>query len=126
MAINQIWRKYGLPLLNTASAYTSGKLIDFQLGYERAIPTILSAVSGAQLIHIHGSMYGEITHHPIQAILDDDVAGMMGRFVEGIEVNDETLAIDLIKEVGPIPGHYLSKEHTREWWKRGAVRAESC
>lgn len=35
----------------------------------------------------------------------------------GIEISRETLALDLINEVGPIPGFYLNKEHTREWWK---------
>ena len=43
---------------------------------------------------------------------------MIGRFLEGVEVDDETLAIDLINEVGPIPGHYLNKAHTRKWWKK--------
>jgi len=37
--------------------------------------------------------------------------------MEGIEVNNETLAVDLIEEVGPIPGYFLNKEHTRKWWK---------
>jgi trimethylamine--corrinoid protein Co-methyltransferase len=50
--------------------------------------------------------------------LDDDVAGMIGRFIEGVDVNDDTLAVDLIEEVGPIPGFYLNKEHTRKWWKK--------
>jgi len=48
--------------------------------------------------------------------LDDDLAGMVGRFMEGVGVNDETLAINLIDEVGPIPGYFLNKEHTRKWW----------
>jgi len=33
-------------------------------------------------------------------------------------VTEETLAIDLIEEVGPIPGFYLDKRHTRKWWKK--------
>jgi trimethylamine--corrinoid protein Co-methyltransferase len=37
--------------------------------------------------------------------------------MEGVEVNHETLATDLIREVGPVPGHFLSKPHTREWWR---------
>ena len=49
--------------------------------------------------------------------MDDDLAGMIGRFMEGIDVNDETLAIDLIEAVGPIPGHFLNQRHTREWWQ---------
>jgi len=118
VALNQIWRQYGVPLRNTAPAYTSSKQIDFQSGYERAIPAILGAISGVHFLHLHGGMHGELTHHPVQSILDDDLAGMIGRFMEGIEVNDETLAIDLINEVGPIPGIYLNKKHTRNWWKR--------
>ena len=54
----------------------------------------------------------------MQSILDDDLAEMVGRFIEGIEVNDQTMAFDLIAEVGPIPGNYLSKEHTRKWCKK--------
>ncbi len=53
-----------------------------------------------------------------KAVLDDDIAGMIGRFIEGALVNDDTLAIDLIKAVGPIPGMYLDKAHTRQWWKK--------
>jgi trimethylamine--corrinoid protein Co-methyltransferase len=41
---------------------------------------------------------------------------MVKRFLQGIQVNDETMALDLIDRVGPIPGHYLSEEHTRKWW----------
>jgi len=118
VANNQIWRDYGVPLRNTASVYTNSKKIDFQNGIERGIPAILSALSGAHSIHLYGGIYGEITHSPIQSILDDDLAGMIGHFIQGINVNDETIALDLIHEVGPIPGHFLSKRHTYEWWKK--------
>ena len=114
---NQMWRKYELPIYNLVSP-TSSKEIDFQHGYEKGIGVILSAISGANIVNFIGSMYGEIAHHPVQAILDDDIAGMVGRFIEGVKIIDETLAIDLIETVGPIPGHYLNKEHTRKWWKK--------
>jgi trimethylamine--corrinoid protein Co-methyltransferase len=58
-----------------------------------------------------------LLYHPVLSILDDDVAGWIGRFLEGVTVSHETLAIDLINQVGPIPGHYLSTAHTREWWR---------
>lgn len=114
---NQIWRKYDVPILNNPGL-TSSKQIDFQCGYEKAISALTAALSGANMIALHGGMYGELAFHPLQAILDDDIVGMIGRFIEGVEVNDETLAIDLINEVGPIPGFYLDKEHTRKWWKK--------
>jgi trimethylamine--corrinoid protein Co-methyltransferase len=90
---------------------------DYQSSYEKAFRILVAGLSGANTLLYHGSVHGELTHHPIQAILDDDSAGMVGRFMEGITVNDETLAVDLIHEVGPIPGHFLDKAHTRKWWK---------
>jgi trimethylamine--corrinoid protein Co-methyltransferase len=54
----------------------------------------------------------------VLSVIDNDVAGMIGRFLEGVEVNEETLAIDLIERIGPIPGFYLGEPHTREWWKQ--------
>jgi len=114
---NQIWRKYDIPRANT-TCYPSSKRMDFQCGYEKASIALIASLSGANSLLLHGSVHGELTHHPVQAILDDDLAGMIGRFISGVEVNDETLAVDLIKEVGPIPGHFLNKEHTRKWWRR--------
>ena len=116
-AFNQIWHWYGVPT-DGAVAYPSSKKIDYQSGYEKAIIASLGAVSGTNTIWIQGAMYGELAFHPYQAIIDDDIAGMLGRFLEGISVNDETLAVDVIDEVGPIPGHFLNKAHTRKWWKQ--------
>ena len=82
------------------------------------IHALTAALSGINLIDFQGGLSSELTAHPVQAILDDDVAGIIGKYIEGIEVNDETLAVDLIKEVGPIPGHFLTTEHTRKWWKK--------
>ncbi len=117
-AFNQVWRKYGIPTVASSSGVSNSKIIGFQLAYEKTIPSVIGAISGSSAVQIHSSVYGEISAHPIQAILDDDIAHMIGRFVEGIEVNDESLAVDLINEVGPIPGHFLGKAHTRKWWNR--------
>jgi len=118
VACNQVWRDYGVPLRNTASAYSKSKKIDFQNGFERAMPALLSALSGASSVHLHGGIYGELSHSPIQSILDDDIAGMIGRFVEGIDIDDESLALGLINTVGPVPGQFLDTEHTSRLWQR--------
>ena len=49
-------------------------------------------------------------------MLDDDIAGWIGRYIEGVNVTDETLAIDLIEQVSPISGNSLTTEYTRKWW----------
>jgi len=118
VAFNQLWRNYAIPTAASIPGPTSSKAIDFQCGYEKAMTTLIAAVSGSSLIKLHGCVYGELAWHPIQAILDDDIAGMVGRFIEGVAVNNETLAVELIGTVGPIPGMYLDKEHTRKWWRR--------
>ena len=115
-AFNQIFRRYGVPIGNGA-AVPASKRIDFQAGYERAINATIFALSGANFILMHGGVAAELTHHPLQAILDDDICGMIGRFLEGIDVSEDSLAVDLIEEVGPVPGHFLNKRHTRQWWK---------
>lgn len=118
VVFNQVWRHYGLPISEGSPGYVSSKAIDFQAGYEKAIGALTSAMSGAHSILLHLGVSGEITAHPAQAILDDDVAGMVGRLIAGEDITDETIALDLINQVGPIPGHYLSQAHTRKWWQK--------
>ncbi len=115
---NQVWQWYGIPTVASSSGVSNSKRIGFQLAYEKVIPSLISAISGSSAVQLHSSVYGEISAHPVQAVLDDDVAGIIGRFLEGVEISEDSIATDLINEVGPIPGHYLAKEHTRRWWKR--------
>lgn len=113
----QIFRGYGIPTHHWYG-FVSAKKMDFQSGYEKSMIALLTAMAGTNLVEIHGAMYGELVWSPVQAVMDEDVVGWIGRFLEGVNVNNETLAIDLIEEVGPIPGFYLNKEHTRKWWKK--------
>lgn len=114
----QVWRRYGVPHRNSQAGYTQSKRIDFQNAYERTLCALTTALCGASMMSLIGGVYGEVTAHPVQAVLDHDIASMIGRFLEGVNVNEETIARDLIQEVGPIPGFYLDRAHTREWWKK--------
>ena len=118
VAFNQMWRHYGLPVGNGSPGYTSGKKMDYQAGYEKAIACLNSSLSGGNTILLHLGVSSEMTAHPAQAVLDHDIAGMIGRFIEGEEISEETIALGLIDQVWPIPGHYLAKPHTRRWWRR--------
>jgi trimethylamine--corrinoid protein Co-methyltransferase len=118
VAYSQLWRRLKIPFRNTSASYTNSKTIDIQAGYEKAMPAMLSAVAGANVVHMHGGIHGELTHHPVQSIIDDDVAGMIGKFMEGIDASEEAIALDLIKQVGPIPGTFLHTAHTRQWWQQ--------
>jgi len=49
-------------------------------------------------------------------VVDNEILGMVMRAVEGIRVNDDTLAYEVIKEVGP-GGHFLTARHTRRFMR---------
>jgi len=49
-------------------------------------------------------------------VVDNEICGMALRMMKNIDVNDETLAFDLIKKVGP-GGHFLSEKHTLKWFQ---------
>ena len=119
VAFNQLWRgKYGIPTMIGGSGPSSSEIIDVQLGFEKGIGASLAAVSGASVINMHGGIHVELTYHPVQSIIDNEIAGMLGRYVEGILVDHDTLALDVIREVGPIPGNFLRSKHTINWWKK--------
>ncbi len=117
MAYNQIWHNYyKIPINNTGSAFSNAKIIDYQLGAEKLPLATASALSGANLIVLHGGVTAELAYNPILAIIDDDIANTIGRIVEGITVNDEMIGMDVIKEVGST-GTFLNSKQTRTYWK---------
>lgn len=119
MAFNQIWHDlYKIPTNNTGSAFPNSKFIDYQSAYEKVYIAMTSALSGASMIVFHGGVTAELSYNPILAIIEDDVAGIIGKTIEGFIVNSETMALELIEEVGPVPGTFLNKKHTRENWKK--------
>ena len=118
VAFNQVWRRYGLPVSNGSPGYTSAKKIDFQAGYEKAMGALLSALSGGNSILLHLGVSSEMSAHPAQAVLDHDIAGMIARFIEGEDITDETLAVALIEQIGPVPGQFLAEVHTSRWWRK--------
>jgi trimethylamine--corrinoid protein Co-methyltransferase len=117
IVFNQIARRYGVPTWSSSCAWTSSKMFDFQSGYEQGMAATLCGLAGANYILFQCGFTAQLATHPVKAILDDDIAGMVGRLLRGVEVSDETLAVDLINEVGPIPGMFLNKAHTRKWWR---------
>lgn len=117
LAFSQMWRHfYDLPCGLVLSS--DSKLPDYECGYEKATNLAIGALSGCNYILMGGAVYDEMTFSPLVAAADSDLLGMVGRILEGIEVSDETLGINLIEEVGPIPGHFLNKKHTRDFWKK--------
>ena len=86
-------------------------MVDAQSGHEKTITGILPALAGANVIYGLGMLEMGITFDLAQLVLDNEIAEMIKYTVNGIPVNDETLAVDVIKEMG-IGKDYLAHEST--------------
>jgi len=119
MAFNQIWGTfYNIPIVNVSSAFSNSKISDYQCCYEKLHLAMTSALSGANIIGLHGGVTAELSYNPILSIIDNDIANIIGKTIEGIKVDERTMAVNLINEVGPVPGTFLNKKHTRDNWKK--------
>jgi trimethylamine--corrinoid protein Co-methyltransferase len=108
----QMARFYDLPIYVTAGMSDS-KVNDAQAGYESAITNLMVALAGGNFIHdAAGFLEFCMTASYDKLVIDNEIIGMVMRAVDGIKVNDETLAFDLIKKAGP-GGHFISARHTR-------------
>ncbi len=115
MAFSQMWRHYDIPCALAANGSDS-KLPDYQCATEKAMNAVTQCMAGPSLFLCGGSVYDELTWSPAVLLMDADIFDMVGRILQGIQVDEDTLAVDLIRQVGPIPGFYLDKAHTRKWW----------
>jgi trimethylamine--corrinoid protein Co-methyltransferase len=110
-AMAQMAQYYHLPIYNSAGM-TDSKTPDIQAGFEKAISAVLTALAGSNFVHHAAGMLENMnTVAPEQFVIDNDILGMAMRVVQGIEVTDETLALDTIDAIGP-GGHFLMADHT--------------
>ena len=118
---HQVWRRYKIPAYASTGGWTASKMIDYQAGAEQGMGVLNAAQAGASVLFFQGGLTGELSASPVKAVLDDEIAGQIGRYLEGVNVSTDTLAVDLVNEVGPIPGEFLTTQHTRDWWKKEQV-----
>lgn len=112
----QMAQFYRLPFYATAGMSDSN-VIDAQSGYESSITSLLCALAGANFIHdAAGLMEFALTMSYEKLVVDNEILGMVMRAVRGIDVNEETLAFDVIKHIGP-GGHFVAAKHTRDYMR---------
>ncbi len=111
---------YELPTFGTAGC-TDSKLVDQQSGIEATLSSLFSSLSGANLVHDVGYMESGSTGSLSQIAMVDEIVGMIKKFTDGVEVNDYTLALDVIDEVGH-EGDHLTHEHTLDNFKEVSWR----
>jgi trimethylamine--corrinoid protein Co-methyltransferase len=115
-AVSQMAQYYKLPNYSTAGM-TDSKTVDAQAGYEGGMMNLLVAMSGANYIHdAAGLMEFDLTASYEKLVIDDEIIGRCFRVLRGFEITEETLAFDLINEVGA-GGDFLGEEHTLQYMR---------
>jgi len=109
---------YGLPTFGTAGA-SDAKVFDAQAAAEAALTLFDEILNGANLIHDVGYLDCAMTGSLEFLAFCDEVIGWLRRYFRKLEISEETLALELIDEVGP-DGHFIDARHTlrhvREDW----------
>jgi len=110
-AVAQLAQHFELPLYSTAGT-SDAKQANVQAAYESAMSNLLVAMSGANYIHdAAGLTEADLTVCYEKLVIDNEILGMCDRVLKGIEVSDDTLALDLLIEKGA-GGDFLAEEHT--------------
>jgi trimethylamine--corrinoid protein Co-methyltransferase len=101
----------GVPIYGSGGMSDS-KLPDCQAGLEKMATLLLAAMGGCNYLHHAIGMVANMSATSLeQAVIDDEIVGMVMRVLRGPAVSDESLAVEAIDRVGP-GGHYLMDPHT--------------
>ena len=118
----QLARLHGLPF-RSGGMFTSSKIADAQAAYESVqvmLPTILARVNF--VLHAAGWLEGGLTAGYEKFVLDCELLGMYHKFLQGLDLSDEGMALESIRSVAP-GGHHLGTEHTMRNFRSAFYRA---
>ncbi len=87
-----------------------------QAGAEKALSILLPVLAGATGVGTLGHVENALTFSYEQLVIDNEIAGYIRRMLQGFEVSEETIAFDVIKQVG-IGGSYLTHRHTARHYR---------
>lgn len=112
----EIARYYGLH----ATVYglnTSAKVPGAQAGYEKVMSGVLPVLAGADVVYGGGGLDGGMAASYEELVIDNEICKALLTLAQGIEVNDETMALEVVHKVGPA-GHFLTEKHTLNNFKK--------
>ncbi len=111
MVIGQLARRLNLPL-RCSGNFTTSKLPDAQAMMEGTMSMLAAIHCGANFIlHSAGFLDGLLSMSYEKFMLDADLCGALHSYLDGIKVDDDQLALDAFKEVGP-GNHFFGCDHT--------------
>ncbi len=90
---------------------TDSLYYDAQNSLEKTLAALTHAQARVSVVWGVGSMESEKSISPVQAVIDNEIVGMVKRYLDGFPVDRESIALDVIRKTG-ITGEFLSSEHT--------------
>jgi trimethylamine--corrinoid protein Co-methyltransferase len=111
----EVGQALGLPT-HAYLGMSDAKVVDAQCGLESAGSTLVAALAGANMVTGAGMIDFENCHSFEKLVIDAEIIGMAKRLIAGVEVRDQPIALDLMREVGH-SGHFLTQPHTRQWFQ---------
>lgn len=106
---------YGLPVWGYA-AHSDSKVVDGQAAVDAQFSVLVALMAKTNLNHDVGYLESGLSGSPEMLVLTNEIISMNRRFVEGVRIDDEALALGVIHEVGP-GGQFMSHEHTMAHWR---------
>lgn len=111
-ATNLLSDFYKIPL-SMGSFATGAKEPNWQAGFENSLSTLMACIVMSDMLLGAGFLHGSRIWSYAEMMLDCEIFSVIHKMMQGIEVNDETLALDAIAKVGP-GGNFLTQKHTRQ------------
>ena len=115
-AAGELARYYGMPSI-VGGFVSTAKMPGAQACYEKFASGFPAVFSGCSMIAGIGLLDDCTTLAFEEILIDAEIVKIIYRIAQGIEVNDNTLALDIIRKVGP-GGHFLAERHTLENLRR--------
>jgi trimethylamine--corrinoid protein Co-methyltransferase len=112
---------WGIPALGACYGTDSTVAGTWQSAAEPALDTFLAGLTSPEIVTGMGLARTYTRLFPEQIILDDDLYQRARAYLTCFDVNEETLALEAIRAVGP-GGHFLGQKHTREHMRTSLVR----
>lgn len=110
-ATNKLADYYNMPL-SMGSFATGAKWPNWQAGVENSLSTFMASVVMSDMLLGAGLLHGSRIFSFEQLMMDCEIFDIIYKVMKGIEVNEETLALDTVHAVGP-GGNYLAQKHSR-------------
>lgn len=114
-AYADLFHHYDIPVWGTAGCSDS-HFPDLQAGAEYAFTLLNAALDGTNLIHDCGYLGQGFVAAPEMIIFANEIIDMVKRYMRGFVIDEDHLALEVIKQVGP-GGHFLEEKHTLDFFR---------